>query len=44
MQGFRKMSEFPTGYHGCCGKARARGHWDLCPHSQASHPHKETDQ
>lgn len=23
--------EFPTGYFGCCGMSRARGHADLCP-------------
>jgi hypothetical protein len=22
-----------SGYFGCCGRSRIRGHWELCPHA-----------
>lgn len=28
-----------TGYHGCCGMSRARGHHELCPRALLARAH-----
>jgi hypothetical protein len=25
-----RRADFPTGYFGCCGRSKARGHWEHC--------------
>jgi hypothetical protein len=40
-----RNAEFPSGYFGCCGRSKARGHAEICPKAIAeSQPPKPASQ